>query len=163
MTIYRPSDDRDIIYPDKLHWKASSLNTARLLALNRHVSSKLKPLDNDSEAVSKCDSRLYQACRPLLVQLSIWERLCATNHNFYMKLKLLQIQAGQHITYNVLRVRKGTATFENPIRSADLIPIRVIEGKATLSWQPLVPGWRTHITGYVDVSSAPEFLAIVYH
>ena len=80
-----------------------------------------------------------------------------------MKLKLLQIQARQHITYNVLRVRKGTATFENPTRSADLIPIRVMGGKPTVSGQPLMPGWRTHITENVDVSSAPEFLAIVYH
>ena len=43
---------------------------------------------------------------------------------------------------------------------ADLIPIRVISGNPSASGQQLLPGWKTRITGAVDISPALDFLVI---
>lgn len=119
---------------------------------------------NDDGTLEQCeDPGLHKACKPLLMELGIWEKVSGTVSPHYRVLKMLQIQAKQNITYNVLRVRRGTIPLENPTRSADLVPIRVIEGNPTVSGHPLVPGWRTHIAEDVHVSAAPEFLVIVYH
>lgn len=43
---------------------------------------------------------------------------------------------------------------------ADLIPIRVISGNPSSSGRQLLPGWKTHITGAVDVNPALDLLVI---
>ena len=118
---------------------------------------------SDDGTLEQCkDPGINKACKPLLVELGLWEKVSGTELSRNRLLKMLQIQAKQNITYTVLRIRRGTVLFENPTRSADLIPIRVVKGNPTVSGHPLVPGWRTHIAEDVQVSAAIEFLAVVY-
>ncbi len=67
-------------------------------------------------------------------------------------------------TYSVLRILPSyTAPLDNPTGSADLVPIRILEGTPTVSGQALKPESSVHITKGVKVSSALDLLVVVTH
>ncbi|KAK0507169.1 hypothetical protein JMJ35_010207 [Cladonia borealis] len=101
-----------------------------------------------SEMLQRCDDPgLAEASQPLLIAFGFYNQMHSRRR-----------------TYSVLRILPSyTAPLENPTGSADLIPIRIIEGTPTVSGQALIPARSVHITKGVRVSSALDLLVVVTH